>query len=178
MPAATDNLVIEVGTTYTKIYYLSASNGDGTLTTTGTTKVTGTNTNFTTYFTIGDIIQVGTDFAIVDVITNDASLTTLTPLLKHSKVNYTKPIDITGYNIYSEIRPLAGSDELIQSFTTTILDAIHGIFSISLDDETTTLLPYDKLYYFDIKVSDLLDNVTRLVQGSVTISPEVTIGVG
>lgn len=87
------------------------------------------------------------------------------------------PIDLTGYSARMQIRPYAESDQV---FLTIDTDSNGGItiesdWEISIEipaTETETLNQYCGVY--DLELESITGVVTRLLQGKVTISPEVT----
>jgi len=88
------------------------------------------------------------------------------------------PVDLTGYSARMQIRPYAESDEV---FLTLDSDSSNGGISFESDwiilieisaADTATLTQYCGVY--DLELESSTGVVTRLLQGSVTISPEVT----
>jgi len=92
-------------------------------------------------------------------------------------------INLTGYTARASIRPTADSATLTVAFTCTFdADRSTGRITISLTDTQTSAIStvgktaYDKLskYVWDMEIIDADLKVTRLLNGSVTVSPEVT----
>jgi hypothetical protein len=88
------------------------------------------------------------------------------------------PVDLTGYSARMQIRPYAESDEV---FLTLDSDSSNGGISFESDwvilieitaTETAALTQYCGVYDLELESAD--GTVTRLLKGSVTISPEVT----
>jgi hypothetical protein len=92
------------------------------------------------------------------------------------------PIDITGYTVRAKIKKRASDPQELLDFTCTIQDAVNGIFNISLTATQTATLP---TAFSNVAEKNLLQCVydielvtgsvvIRLVEGIVSISPEVT----
>jgi len=81
-------------------------------------------------------------------------------------------MDLTGYNVRGHIRPTITSSTLTASFTGTVIDASMGRFKISLLAGTSGALAAG-LYYYDIEIYNGA-LVTRVLQGTLQITPEVT----
>jgi hypothetical protein len=81
-------------------------------------------------------------------------------------------IDLTGYAIRGQIRPTITSATLSASFTGTTVLASSGQFLISLTAATTTAMS-PGLYYYDVEIYKS-PYVTRLLEGTLTVRPEVT----
>ena len=92
------------------------------------------------------------------------------------------PIDITGATFVGSIAAFAGGPD-IQDLTINVIDAPGGRFSVSLTAAQTSALPVPPntgyqnvpaLWAFDIKMTQA-GVVTRVLRGSVAVSPEVTV---
>jgi hypothetical protein len=89
------------------------------------------------------------------------------------------PFDLTGYTARASIRPTADSTTELVDFTCSINS---NKITISLTDAQTSALPtpekqyYNKLmkYTWDLEIIDSSLKVSRLLNGLVTVSPEVT----
>lgn len=93
------------------------------------------------------------------------------------------PINLTGYTARASIRPSADSSTITASFVCTFApDRTTGVIVISLTDTVTSGIPttgktaYDKLakYQWDMEIISAGGVVTRLLNGLVEVSPEVT----
>lgn len=81
-------------------------------------------------------------------------------------------IDLTDYEIVSSIKKLYVS-YVAYEFTTTIDDAVNGLFTISLTPEQAANIPASR-HVFDILVKDSLGVTTRVFEGSINVTPAVT----
>jgi hypothetical protein len=88
------------------------------------------------------------------------------------------PVDLTGYIIRSQFRSKLTSEEALIEFTTLngkilIVDAPGGHFVLTLSASETTAIEFKSAVY-DIEVESPSGYVTRLIEGTVTVSPEIT----
>jgi len=86
-------------------------------------------------------------------------------------------LNLTDYTISSEIRDTAGGT-LITTFGSTWIDEAAGRFKLTLDDSITSTLPTGIIGVYDVEItsSSATGNyVTRIIQGSVTVDPGVTV---
>jgi len=84
-------------------------------------------------------------------------------------------IDLSDYSIRSQIRYNYYSTDAIETFTAYVVSpATNGIIEISLSDTETAAIKADR-YVYDIELINIDDDtVYRVIQGIITISPEVT----
>lgn len=89
------------------------------------------------------------------------------------------PVDLTGSSVRMQVRRSpSSSDVLLEASTENDriqLDATNGKFTLVLSATVTAALNWMTGVY-DIEVTSADDTVTRLVQGTITISKEVTRG--
>ena len=79
---------------------------------------------------------------------------------------------LSGFSVRGQVRPTKDSSTLTASFTTAITNASGGIFTVSLPFATTTNMAVGQ-YFYDIELFTG-STVQRLIEGLVTVSPEVT----
>lgn len=84
-----------------------------------------------------------------------------------------EPIDISNFEIKSEIRVNFADVTPLETIDCEIIDAINGVFNLFLDHDKTTDLPEGE-YFFDVKMISPANYVTRIIQGKVLVDPEVT----
>lgn len=86
-------------------------------------------------------------------------------------------MNLTGYSARMQIRPYVSSTEVLIEATTVngklIITPLTGVLTISLSEADTKLLTYTKSVY-DIELLDTANSPVRLLQGSITVSREVT----
>lgn len=91
--------------------------------------------------------------------------------------NY-QPVNLTGYTARMEIRNRYGGDLLHRLDTTNgglTIDPEEGQILINVSAEVTTAWEWRNAVY-DIELVAPDESVTRLIQGTITLSPEVTTG--
>jgi hypothetical protein len=86
-------------------------------------------------------------------------------------------MDLTGYKARMQVRPELASDEVLIELTTengriTITPSI-GELMLKLTPAETTALSFSKAVY-DLELESLNGDVTRLLQGNVSLSRQVT----
>lgn len=82
--------------------------------------------------------------------------------------------DLTGYSARAQIRPSVSSDTLTASFTCTIPNPSTGTIVVFMSNTTTKTIAPGR-YYYDLELFTSNDaTVTRLLQGEVSVTPEVT----
>jgi hypothetical protein len=83
------------------------------------------------------------------------------------------PIDITNYSFSSTIRKSYYSSRIAANLTVTVLNAANGSLTFSLNAATTSNVQAGR-YLFDVKQVDNANTTTRLVEGIITVNPQVT----
>lgn len=83
-------------------------------------------------------------------------------------------INITDYTCESQMRPSFSSDTSYD-ITCTISepDSTSGILKLSLTDTETSAIPASR-YWYDVELTDDSANKTRLIEGNITVTAEVT----
>ena len=88
--------------------------------------------------------------------------------LKDGSGNY---IVLTGKTFQSQIRKRADSSTILASFVFTVVDSTT--VNMVLTSSVTAGLDFDTGVY-DVEVTHSVDNTERFLEGSVTLSPNVT----
>lgn len=94
------------------------------------------------------------------------------------------PIDLTGFTFTGQVRKTYSSSSIIISFTFEILNQVSntGQVKMKLTSSQTSSIPVDKadnyekkttIYCYDVEM-DTGSVVDRIIQGTASISPEVT----
>ena len=82
--------------------------------------------------------------------------------------------DLTGYSARAQMRSTKGSSTLAATFTCTVPSATDGEVKMQLLNSASSAISAGK-YYYDLEIytaSDAL--VSRLMEGTVILTPEVT----
>lgn len=82
-------------------------------------------------------------------------------------------LGITGYTFRGQMREDYDSATVVAAFVITIVNAATGTIQVSLADTITAAIPAG-IYLYDIEYVDTSGSVTRLLEGKITIRPEVT----
>lgn len=84
------------------------------------------------------------------------------------------PLNLTNFTVASQGRRSYYSANTSVIFNATVFDANNGIIQLSADAPTTANLIPGKLVY-DVVVTDTVSNYkTRVLEGSIIVSPSVT----
>jgi hypothetical protein len=82
-------------------------------------------------------------------------------------------LNLSGYTVRSQMRSTHDSSSVALSFTASVSDASNGKITISANDTQTSAVE-EGIYVYDLEMESTLGVVTRLIQGKVTVTPEVT----
>ena len=83
------------------------------------------------------------------------------------------PLDVTGYIFASSIRKSYYSANVTANLTVTIVDAANGNVTLTMNAATTSNIKAGR-YLFDVKQKDAGNTTTRIVEGIITVLPQVT----
>lgn len=88
-----------------------------------------------------------------------------------------EPVDLEGYTAAMQIRTLVESPEAVDTLTTgngrILLEADQGKLTLKFPNEVTALFPAQQMVY-DVEITSGGGEITRILQGKVSVSPEVT----
>jgi hypothetical protein len=82
------------------------------------------------------------------------------------------PVNLTGYTVESQLRKWYTSNNAV-NFDSSVQDANNGIIELTLTANATANLVYGR-YVYDVVTIDHSGIVTRVIEGIVTVTPEVT----
>jgi hypothetical protein len=82
-------------------------------------------------------------------------------------------INVAGYVFSGQIRKSYYSANATANLTLTIVDAANGNVKVAISAANTANIKAGR-YLYDIKMTDTSNTVTRLVEGVITITPQVT----
>ena len=83
------------------------------------------------------------------------------------------PIDITGFTFKSQIRKSYYSANASANLTITVLDAPNGNAMLSMTAANSSNI-FPGRYVYDVKMKDSANTTTRVVEGILTINPQVS----
>lgn len=81
-----------------------------------------------------------------------------------------EPIDFTTFSANSQMRKSYSSNT---AYTFTVSLANNGVITLSMNSATTSTITAGR-YMYDLEVQDTNGTRSRLVEGMVTVTPEVT----
>ena len=82
-------------------------------------------------------------------------------------------MNLTGYSVASKLRSTHDSSTVVGTFTCTISDAANGKITMQMTNSTTAAIE-EGIYVYDLEITASSGTVTRIMQGNVTVNPEVT----
>jgi hypothetical protein len=103
------------------------------------------------------IVDQGSDFAVEFTLKEDGSLK-----------------DLTGYSARAQMRKVKTASDIAASFTCTIATPTNGVVKMELANSVTKALAAGR-YFYDLEIHTASDAiVTRIMQGEVEVTQEVT----
>ena len=82
-------------------------------------------------------------------------------------------MNLTGYSVASLMRSTHDSSTVVGTFACTLSNASGGIITMSMTASVTGAIE-EGIYVYDLEITSGAGIVTRLLQGEVTVNPEVT----
>jgi hypothetical protein len=83
------------------------------------------------------------------------------------------PINITGFQFSGQIRKSYYSTNPTANLSITVLNAVNGNTVIRLNAANTANIISGR-YVYDVKMKDNGNTVSRIVEGIITVTPQVT----
>ena len=82
-------------------------------------------------------------------------------------------MNLTGYTPRMQMRSTHDSSTIALTFTATVSNASQGKISLTATDTLTSAVE-EGIYVYDLEIESSVGTVTRLMEGNVTVTPEVT----
>ena len=82
-------------------------------------------------------------------------------------------INVSGYVVRSQMRRSYYSQNASANITCTITDAPNGEITMSMTAANTANLKAGR-YLYDLEVTDINGTVSRILEGVITVTPQVT----
>ena len=82
-------------------------------------------------------------------------------------------INVAGYTVRSQMRRSYFSANASANITCTITDATNGEITMSMTAANTSNLKAGR-YLYDVEIVDTLGNTSRILEGVISVTPEVT----
>jgi hypothetical protein len=84
------------------------------------------------------------------------------------------PVDLTGFTFASSFRTSYYTANTSGNLSISVLDAVNGNALISMNSAASSNVASGR-YYYDAIMIDTFGNVTRILEGILTIKPGVTV---
>ena len=82
-------------------------------------------------------------------------------------------MNLTNYTVASKMRSTHDTSTVAGTFTCTISNASGGEITMQMTANTTGALE-EGIYVYDLEITNSAGTVTRLMEGNITVNPEVT----
>jgi len=82
-------------------------------------------------------------------------------------------MNLTGYTPRMQMRSTHDSSTIALTFTASVSNAVQGKIQLSATDSATSAVE-EGIYVYDLEIESSSSGVTRLMEGKVTVTPEVT----
>jgi len=82
-------------------------------------------------------------------------------------------MNLSGYSVASKMRSTHDSSTVVGTFTCTISNASAGEITMQMTASTTGAIE-EGMYVYDVEITNSAGTVTRIMEGSITVNPEVT----
>lgn len=83
------------------------------------------------------------------------------------------PINVSGYSVSSQMRRSYYSANASANITCTITDPQNGGIVLSMTPANTANIKPGR-YLFDVKLRDTQNNVSRVLEGLIIVTPQIT----
>lgn len=85
------------------------------------------------------------------------------------------PKDLSTKLFSASLKKSYSSSETPVEFTTTVIDAVNGVITLSLDDTQTAALDHTRRYVYDVFMYESGNtNIEAILEGKVFVKPTVT----
>ena len=82
-------------------------------------------------------------------------------------------MNLTGYSVASLMRSTHDSSTVVGTFTCTVSNATGGQITMTMTNSITGAIE-EAIYVYDVEITSGAGVVTRIMEGTVTVNPEVT----
>jgi hypothetical protein len=86
-----------------------------------------------------------------------------------------EPYDLTGFTVKSQARKSYYSSNTAINFVASAYDASNGVIQLSANSAVTANVSSRQKLVYDVRITDTAsNNVTRVLEGQIFVSPSVT----
>ena len=82
-------------------------------------------------------------------------------------------MNLTGYSVASQMRSTHDSSTVVATFSGSVTNASSGQITLSLTNSQTSAIE-EAIYVYDVEITSGAGSVTRILEGNITVTPEVT----
>jgi len=82
-------------------------------------------------------------------------------------------MNLTGYSVASQMRSTHDSSSIVATFSGSVTNASSGQLTLSLTNSQTSAID-EAIYVYDVEITSGAGAVTRILEGTITVTPEVT----
>ena len=82
-------------------------------------------------------------------------------------------MNLTGYSVASQMRSTHDSSSIVATFSGSVTNASSGQLTLSSTNSQTSAIE-EAIYVYDVEITSGAGAVTRILEGNVTVTPEVT----
>ena len=82
-------------------------------------------------------------------------------------------MNLTGYSVASQMRSTHDSSSIVATFSGSVTNASSGQLTLSLTNSQTSAID-EAIYVYDVEITSGAGSVTRILEGNITVTPEVT----
>jgi len=82
-------------------------------------------------------------------------------------------MNLTGYSVASQMRSTHDSSSIVATFSGSVTNASSGQLTLSLTNSQTSAIE-EAIYVYDVEITSGAGAVTRILEGNITVTPEVT----
>jgi hypothetical protein len=82
-------------------------------------------------------------------------------------------MNLTGYSVASQMRSTHDSSTVVATFSGSVTNASSGQITLSLTNSQTSAIE-EAIYVYDVEITSGAGAVTRILEGTITVTPEVT----
>ena len=83
-------------------------------------------------------------------------------------------MNLTGYSVASQMRSTHDSSTVVATFSGSVTNASSGQITLSLTNSQTSAIE-EAIYVYDVEITSGAGAVTRILEGNITVTPEVTM---
>ena len=82
-------------------------------------------------------------------------------------------MNLTGYSVASQMRSTHDSSTVVATFSGSVTNASSWQITLSLTNSQTSAIE-EAIYVYDVEITSGAGAVTRILEGTITVTPEVT----